>query len=137
MSEVTKWNLTGLEPLGHAILCEPYEPEFRDSKIAIPDHVRASTKQREMRAVVISIGPDAWNRPDREPMTQRCKVGDKILISRFAGVIVRSPVDGKDYRLCNDEDVFCRITAESWEQVGVTDPLAEPKKEQASLRGVK
>ena len=136
MNEVTK-NLTGLEPLGHALLCEPYEPEFRDSKIAIPDHVRASTKQREMRAVVIAIGPDAWNRPDREPMTQRCSPGDKILISRFAGVIVRSPVDGKDYRLCNDEDVFCRITAESWEQVGVTDPLAEPKKEQASLRGVK
>jgi len=136
MSKVTR-NLTGLEPLGHAILSEPYEPEFQTSKVVIPDTVRVGSKMREMRAIVIAIGPDAWNRPDREAMTRRCEPGDKVLISKFAGVIVRSPVDNKDYRLCNDEDVFCRITAESWEQVGVTDPLAQPKQEQTALRGVK
>jgi co-chaperonin GroES (HSP10) len=136
MSKVTR-NLTGLEPMGHALLCEPYEPEFQNTKIAIPEAVRVGSKMREMRAIVIAIGPDAWNRPDREAMTRRCEPGDKVLISKFAGVIVRSPVDDKDYRLCNDEDVFCRITAESWEQVGVIDPLVEPKQSQVPLRGVK
>jgi co-chaperonin GroES (HSP10) len=119
-------NQTGLEPMGHALLCEPYDPEIKASRIAIPDSVRASSKMREMRAVVLAVGPDCWT--GDVFMTVRAVPGDKILISKYAGVIVKSPVDGKDYRLCNDEDVFCKITAESWEEVGVKDPVAKQSK---------
>jgi co-chaperonin GroES (HSP10) len=112
--------------MGHALLCEPYDPEVRASKIVIPDAVRASSKMREMRAIVIAVGPDAWTGDVH--MSRRAEPGDKVLISKYAGVIVKSPVDGKDYRLCNDEDVFCRITAESWEEVGVKDPVIKSTK---------
>ena len=128
-------NKTGLQPLGHAILCEPYEPELKATKIAIPETVRAQTRQREIRAIVIEIGPDAWKERDGYTMSERCQPGDKVLIARFSGAIVQSPVDGKDYRICNDEDVYCRITAESWEQVKIVDPVLKAMAERKAVGG--
>lgn len=97
-------NPSGLHPLGHAILVQMYEPELESSRIVIPDTVRNSTKMVETRAVILEIGPNAW---DGEP--PRAKVGDRVLITKFGGVTAVGTLDGKVYRLVNDNDIFCRI----------------------------
>lgn len=101
-------NTSGLVPVGVAVLVEAYEPEIKKSMIAIPETVAERTKIAETRAIVRAIGPYAWNE-EPEP---RAKIGDKVMIARFAGIAIKGPLDGKDYRIINDRDIFCRIEGE-------------------------
>ena len=102
-------NTSGLEPLGHAVLVEPYEPEIKQSLIHIPDPVRVRTMMVETRATVIAIGSECWG----DEKAPRAKVGDKVFITAFAGYMVVGPLDGKQYRAINDRDLFMRITGEA------------------------
>jgi co-chaperonin GroES (HSP10) len=97
-------NESGLIPKGRAVLVKHYQPEQKASMIVIPDSVKQSQAQVEQRAVVVAIGPAAW--PD-EPA--RAEVGEKVLISKFAGYIAKGPKDGELYALVNDRDIFCGI----------------------------
>lgn len=97
-------NQSGIEPVGRAVLVEPYEPEIKKSVIHMPDQVAERTAMVETRAVVLAIGAHAWN---DEP-SPRCKVGDKVMLTKFAGVMVKAP-DGKVYRMVNDRDIYCRL----------------------------
>lgn len=101
-------NKSGLKPLGHAVLVEPYEPEKKKSIIELPDSVKERTVMVETRAVVIDVGPEAWI----EEKAPRAQPGDLVLIAKFAGVMAQGTADGKRYRLVNDRDIFCRITEE-------------------------
>jgi co-chaperonin GroES (HSP10) len=39
-------------------------------------------------------------------------VGDRVLVTQFAGMMAKGPADGQMYRLVNDRDIFCAITHE-------------------------
>ncbi len=101
-------NNSGLEPLGVAVLVEPYEPEVKKSIIQMPDSVKDRLSMVETRAIVVAIGSEAW-KTEGQP---RAAVGDLVLIAKFAGVEAKGTADGKKYRLVNDRDIFCRITKE-------------------------
>jgi len=111
-SKVNVVNKSGLHPVGHAVLVKMYEPEIEKSIIAIPETVRQSTKMVETRAIVVEIGPNAWK---GEP--PRVAVGEKVMISKFAGVNAQGPLDKQLYRVVNDNDIFMRI--EDKEQINV------------------
>lgn len=98
-------NETGLHPLGVAVLIEPYEPEVKSSILELPPTVKDRMAMVEARAIVIEIGPEAWH----DEKAPRAKVGDKVLVTKYAGYAAQSPKDGKLYRLVNDRDVFCAI----------------------------
>ena len=101
-------NNSGVKPLGRAVLVEYYEPERRESAIYIPESVRKGEVLVEQRAVVVEIGPVAW--PD-EPA--RAIPGDKVLIAKFSGYALKGPLDGRLYRIINDNDIFAAITSET------------------------
>lgn len=103
-------NPSGLEPLGHAVLVAPYEPEFKKSIIEIPITVRMRTQMSETRAIVIAIGPEAW----AGEQAPRAKVGDKVMITRFAGAMLTGPKDDKIYRMVNDRDLWAKISGDAW-----------------------
>jgi co-chaperonin GroES (HSP10) len=88
-------------------LVEYYEPERRESIIAIPDHVRDKEVLMEQRAVVVEVGPACW--PDEPP---RVKPGDRVLIAKYSGYAFKGTQDGKNYRMVNDRDIFAKITEE-------------------------
>ena len=75
--------------------------------IELPDDVKARHAMVEQRATVIEVGPAAW--PDEPP---RAKVGDKVLISKMSGYMCKGPLDGVQYVLVNDRDIFCGIYGE-------------------------
>jgi co-chaperonin GroES (HSP10) len=100
-------NTSGLKPLGRAVLLKHYEPERKESMIVLPDTVKDRTLMVEQRATVIELGPNCY--PD-EPA--RCKVGDKVLISKMAGYLAVGPADGQRYLMVNDRDIFAQITKE-------------------------
>ena len=101
----TQTNTSGLHPCGQAVLVEPYTPETQKSIIAMPETVKERNAAIETRVVVIEIGAGAW----ADEAAPRAAVGDKVLVSKFAGVIAIGPKDGKSYRLINSNDIFCRI----------------------------
>lgn len=101
-------NLSGLEPRGVAVLIRKYEPERRGAKIVLPDSVQGRVSMVDMRATVVAIGPNAWH---DEP-SPRAAVGDRVMVTQFAGALVKGPADGEMYRLVNDRDIFCVITHE-------------------------
>jgi len=117
---------SGLEPVGHAVLLIPYQPEFDAAKragLAIPDEdFRMGGLLVEMRAIVIALGPDCWQR-DTLPRwlyrlvpglwRPRARPGDKVMVSKMAGAVVHGPLDGKVYRMVNDQDIFVRIMREA------------------------
>lgn len=103
-----KENTSGLKPLGVAVLIQAYEPERKGGTIVIPDLVQNRMSMVDNRATVIEIGENAWH---DEP-SPRCKVGDRVLVTKFAGFMADGPADGQKYRLVNDRDIFCAITHE-------------------------
>lgn len=101
-------NRSGLDPRGVAVLIQKYEPERKGGMIEIPEAIQGRQAMVDTRAVVIAIGPAAWY---DEP-APRAKVGEKVLVTAFAGFMAKGPKDGKQYRLVNDRDIFCAITYE-------------------------
>lgn len=122
MMTILEENQSGLDPAGRAVLCRPYLPELEASIIEMPDHVMALELMREMRATVIQMGEDCYS-----GVSARCKPGDNVLISKFSGVIFKGPMDGKMYRICNDEDVFCRLKGDMSKMM-IEDPVAKSKR---------
>jgi len=124
----TMLNSSGLKPKGRAILCVPYLPELTDGLMTIPEHVLNLELMREMRATVIELGESCY--PGVPP---RCAPGENVLISKFAGVIVKGPLDGKIYRLCNDEDVFCGLEGDLSKMM-LKDPVTQSKQQGGEAR---
>ncbi len=108
-------NTSGFEPSGVAVLLQPYDPSMKKSAIEIPAHVQAQVDTRNTRAVVIALGPLVWMEEKDEAgrRVMRANVGDKVLVTNMAGTMVIGPADGKQYRMVNDRDIFCRIVKES------------------------
>ena len=101
-------NQSGLDPRGVAVLIKTYEPERKGAMIEIPEMVQGRAAMLENRAVVVAIGASAWH---DEP-APRAAVGEKVLVTKFAGFMAKGPKDGQLYRLVNDRDIFCAITEE-------------------------
>jgi len=106
-------NRSGLSPRGVAVLIKTYEPERKGAQIVIPDNVQGRLSMVDNRAVVVAIGPSAWH----DELEPRAAVGDKVLVTKFAGFMAKGPRDGQMYRLVNDRDIFCAITHEGEENV--------------------
>jgi co-chaperonin GroES (HSP10) len=79
----------------------------------LPDSVQGRMSMVDNRAVVVAVGPSAWH---DEP-APRAQVGDRVLVTKFAGFMAKGPKDGQMYRLVNDRDIFCAITYEGEDHV--------------------
>lgn len=101
-------NNSGIRPVGRAVLLKSYQPERASSVIALPPGVQENSVALEARATVVAIGPYAWH---DEP-GPRCDVGQKVMVSQFAGKILRGPLDDELYRLINDRDIYAVIEGE-------------------------
>ncbi len=112
MSNSATLNTSGLKPLGVAVLVESHQPERKAGRILIPDSVQGRQAAIEDRAIVIAVGEHAW----ADEPTPRAKPGDLVLVAKFSGYMATGPADGKLYRVINDRDIFCAITAEAVEE---------------------
>lgn len=101
-------NLSGLRPVGVAVLLKSYEPERKGALIEIPDQVKGRMVMVDHRAIVVEVGVNAWH---DEP-SPRCAAGDRVLVTKFAGFFATGPADGRQYRIVNDRDIFTVITHE-------------------------
>lgn len=98
-------NKSGLHPCGQAVLIEPYEPELKKSAIYIPPTAAERSQMVETRGIVVEIGISAWEDEEQD----RAVVGQKVIFSKFTGMILQGPKDGKTYRMLNGRDIFCTL----------------------------
>lgn len=108
MSNAGLSNTSGLEPLGCAVLIEPYEPEAKNQLIHLPDEVKGRMDMINQRAIVVAVGSEAWKNESKP----RAVPGDKVYVAKYAGFMTKGVLDNKAYRLVNDRDIFCRIVNE-------------------------
>lgn len=106
-------NPSGLAPVGRAVLVRPYQPEIKKGLIVMPDSVGINQAIVEQRAIIVAIGPAAWAEELAAGHPARAKVGDKVLISGYAGYMAKGTADGEQYRFVNDKDIFAQIEVES------------------------
>jgi co-chaperonin GroES (HSP10) len=102
-------NVSGLKPLGRAVLLKHYEPERKVGMIVIPESHKDRQLMLEQRAIVVELGPHCWV---DEP-TPRAQPGDRVLVAKFEGCLAKGPADGQTYWFVNDRDIFAAITKEN------------------------
>lgn len=106
-------NPSGLSPCGRAVLVKPYQPEIKRGAIVLPESVEKNQSVIEQRAIIVEVGPAAWAEEIAQGHGPRAKVGDKVLISGYAGHMAKGTKDGEQYRFVNDRDIFAKIEVEA------------------------
>lgn len=87
-----------IQPLADRVIVESAPAEERTAGgIIIPD----TAKEKPQRGKVLAVGTGKKD----EPMT--VKVGDLVLYGKYAGTEVQ--VDGKDYLIMRESDIFAII----------------------------
>lgn len=99
-------NKSGILPVGVSILIKPLEVEQTTaSGIIVRTHSEQDREEmKQTEGLVIAVGPAAYY-DEKEP---RCKVGDKVVIAAYAGM-VRKGKDDIIYRLILDNDVKAKL----------------------------
>jgi co-chaperonin GroES (HSP10) len=94
-------NNSGITPVGVSVLVLPDPVEqTTESGIVLSTHAEhAREEMRQTDGVVVAIAPNAYY-----DETARCKVGDRVIMAAYAGM-VRKGNDGLTYRLIKDDDV--------------------------------
>jgi len=91
---------TKIQPLADRILVKRAEPEeVRRGGIIIPD----TAKEKPQECTVMAVGPGKVDdQGKRVPL--EVKVGDRILIGKYAGTEVK--IDGEEHLIMREDDVL-------------------------------
>lgn len=105
-----KKNESGIHPTEFKVLISPKETDEKTKGgIILPDATKERDQHAQMEGVLVAVSPLAftyatqaeWERGNGGPPS----VGDRVLFAKYAGAVVKSMKDGKEYRLLNDRDV--------------------------------
>ena len=68
-------------------------------------------KHKTNTGIVVDIGPNAFRAYSKDYSGEPwCRVGDRVIFARYAGVVVQDPYDdNKEYVLISDDDVAAII----------------------------
>lgn len=92
------------EPKGYRILIAAAKVEDRTKGgVIIPDERRDAEETASMIGYVLRVGSEAYADQQRFPSGPWCKEGDYIIFRSYSGT--RFKVDGKEFRLINDDTV--------------------------------
>lgn len=101
-------NASGIHPSGHRILVIPEQVMKSESNsIVLPDAVEERHALAQTAGYIVEIGKTAWQKDDFGN-TKWAEVGDRVLFSKYGGLVLRGN-DGKQYRLLNDEDIVAIV----------------------------
>jgi len=91
-----------IQPLGERVVIKMLETEeTTKSGIVLP----GSAKEKPQIAEVIEVGPGGI--VDGKEVKMEVKVGDKVLISKYAGTEFK--LDGEDYTILSQSDILAIV----------------------------
>lgn len=92
------------QPAGHKLLIMMPEVKTKtDGGIFLPDQMREREGTASIIGFVLKCGPDAYADKERFPNGAWCEEGQFIIVRAYSGT--RFKVDGKEFRLINDDTV--------------------------------
>lgn len=95
-----------IEALGFRVLVEKDDIETKTAGGIVLAVDEKLERHKVNTGIVKSIGPVAWKAYgpsySGEPW---CSIGDKVIFSRYAGVVVVDPDTAKEYTLLSDDDI--------------------------------
>ncbi len=91
-----------IKPLGQRVVIKMLETEeTTKSGIVLP----GSAKEKPQIAEVIAVGPGGYE--DGKEIKMEVRVGDKVLISKYAGTEVK--IDGQEYTILKQSDILAIV----------------------------
>lgn len=91
-----------IKPLGDRVVIKMVESEeTTKSGIVLP----GSAKEKPQYAEVVAVGPGGVI--DGKEITMEVKVGDKVLLSKYAGTEVK--LDGVEYTILRQNDILAKL----------------------------
>ena len=91
-----------LQPLGERVVIKMLESEeTTKSGIVLP----GSAKEKPQIAEVIEVGPGGFI--DGKEITMEVEIGDKVLISKYAGTEVK--IDDEEYTILRQSDILAIV----------------------------
>ena len=110
-------NNTGIQPIQGRVLIKPDEVDELEGSIIKPLIAIEQQSMAQVKGTIIDFGEDCFKYQDDTLWADAPKVGDRVLISKYAGQIVWvfEEAENKrkkaiEYRLCNDNDIVAIIT---------------------------
>ncbi len=92
-----------IKPLGERVVIKMLESEeTTKSGIVLP----GSAKEKPQVAEIVAVGPGGVDDKGRE-VKMEVKVGDKVLISKYAGTEVK--IDGAEYTILKQSDILAVV----------------------------
>lgn len=96
-------NESGIYPVDVRVVVKPETlNELTEGGIVIPETVREKHDLAHIKAVLVSVGAQAFE--DIKNPNARPKPGAIVSISKYAGYLIKGK-DGIEYRIINDRDV--------------------------------
>lgn len=91
-----------IKPLGDRVVIKMLESvETTKSGIVLP----GTAKEKPQVAEVIAVGPGGM--VDGKKVTMELKVGDQVLISKYAGTEIK--IDGVEYTILKQDDILAVV----------------------------
>ncbi len=91
-----------IKPLGDRVVIKMVETEeTTKSGIVLP----GSAKEKPQYAEVVAVGPGGV--VDGKEVTMEVKVGDKVLLSKYAGTEVK--LDGIEYTILRQNEILAKL----------------------------
>ena len=91
-----------IKPLGDRVVIKMVETEDTTKSGIV---LTGSAKEKPQYAEVVAVGPGGV--VDGKEVTMEVKVGDKVLLSKYAGTEVK--LDGVEYTILRQNDILAKL----------------------------
>lgn len=109
MSNKSKANLSGIEPVEFKVLVRPVEDDGAITlkggfKLYKPDETKERDQHAAMEGTLVAVSPFAFTYEEWPKDHKPPQPGDRVIFARYAGINITGN-DNRDYRLMNDKDL--------------------------------
>ena len=102
-------NESGIQPVEDKVLLLPDAPCDEIRGIIKPDTTKEMERMAQVRALLVAVGGNCFENWD-EPIP---KIGDRVMIMKYAGIHDIEGADGRYYQLTTDRDITAILEDES------------------------
>jgi co-chaperonin GroES (HSP10) len=104
-------NPSGILPTEYKVLIEPRSVGDKIGSVFVPDVTKERDQVAQTEGVIVDMSAAAFTYEQWPKGTRLPRPGDRVLYAKYAGSEVRSPRNGKTYRLVNDKDIAAVLEA--------------------------
>jgi len=119
-------NTSGILPVEDKLLVLPDQVSLKVGSILKPEIALSQEQMAQIRGLLVAIGGNCFESWD-EPIP---KVGDRVMLCKYAGVQNLPGADGRFYQICTDRDVTAILSEDVDEDLflGTRQPLHKAEK---------